>query len=69
MKRPNEWPHFIRWQPDDPYVIEASDVGRTIPEFCTVRRFEPEHVGRYFWRRDGKAWVESEDAYRKRTGS
>ena len=69
MKRDSDCPHLVRWQPDDPYIIEASDVGRRIHELCTVRTFGPEHVGRYFWRRDGKAWVESESDYKRRTGS
>jgi len=67
MKRDSDCPHLIRWTDSDPYVIEAHDVGRKIPEFSTVKVIEPAHVGRYFWRLDGKAWVESEAAYQQRT--
>lgn len=60
---------WSRPQPGDPYIIEASDIGRKIHEVCTVKVIEEKHVGREIRFRDGKAWVESDAAYAQRTQS
>ncbi len=67
MRRDSDCPHLVRWTDADPYVVEAHDVGRKIPEFSTVKVIEPQHVGRYLWYRHGKAWVESEAEHQQRT--